>query len=287
MFLTKDQEIIKRGYQPYPKIINPTITFLNSMEKLFNLEYNKKKNQVSRLKISDALFYSEKFLTAYYKLHKVRYIQKSNSSKKIYIEQEISPLQLPIFLKSSDDLFNGELLIHIPKNQEYPLMFQGIILNKQITELTSGSYVHEITHSQLDSVKESIRYYQNSEILSIFNELLHDYLLDKNERILRVQDSRRIYEIFTCAQELFQYHKEKIHKSRRDLLEDTLYVSSGVKAYHLFSLFYFGNDAVKYHIINAIQQIFDGKLTVEDLLDEYEIKLNNISIKKMEKYFTR
>lgn len=118
----------------------------------------------------------------------------------------------------------------------------------------------------------------------MFNELFHASILDSEENILRLNDSRRLYEMKILTQSL-------LHPSaftREDLLLDSQYLISDLKAYNLFIKFYYGNETLKEEIISDIQSVFDGYMTVEDLLDKYNITLaNSIDNKKLLKYFNR
>ena len=157
-----------------------------------------------------------------------------------------------------------------------------------MTEQTSSSYVHEITHTQLDSLRGSIQEYYNMEVLSIFNELFHASILDKDERILRLNDSRRIYEMSITAQELRDHHNGKSPMSRDELLDCCKYLVSDLKAYQLFAIFYSANDTLKNEILDDIQSIFDGYMTLEELLNKYEITLESIeNSPQILKYYKR
>lgn len=153
---------------------------------------------------------------------------------------------------------------------------------------TSSSYVHEITHTQVDSLKGSLEEYYNVEVLSIFNELFHASILDKDEKILRLNDSRRIYEMSITAQELRKNFDGKNNMDRNELLDCCKYLISDLKAYDLFITFYNANNSVKNDILDDVQSVFDGIITVEELLAKYDVTLDSIEDSpKMLKYFKR
>ena len=53
------------------------------------------------------------------------------------------------------------------------LFFKSIDLGHKTNEMTGVCYVHEIVHTEVESLKGIVREYYNSEVLSIFTELLY------------------------------------------------------------------------------------------------------------------
>lgn len=275
MSITKDDEIIRRGLNSYPEIYYPSDDFITTLKEYQELPAAKKQYGIHNMKIEDAMYDAQQFLQYYYKLHNIPTVSiKKLLGVQIHIGRTISPLKLPIKLVPSDDIFSGAVK-EVFTNQKQHILFREINLNSTITEHTSASYVHEITHTQLDRMKGTVREYYNLEVISIFNELFHASILDKDERILRLNDSRRIHEMAVTAEEL-QSHKNGIYNmSREELLESCKYLISDIKAYNLFVLFYNANDTIKNEILDDIQSIFDGYLTVEELLLKYDITLES------------
>lgn len=274
--ISKDEEIIKRGLIANPSIINPSDKLIETLKLYETLPIAHKNYEVHTMTIEDALFDAQKFLMYYYKLHKVPSVSIHKLlGHQIHIGRTVNPLKLPVNLVPSDDIFSGSVT-EIITNRNPHIIFSGINLNGQTTEQTSSSYVHEITHTQLDRLKGSIQEYYNMEVLSIFNELFHASILDNDERILRLNDSRRIYEMSITAQELRDYHAGKSPMSRDELLDCCKYLISDLKAYQLFAIFYSASDTLKNEILDDIQSIFDGFMTVEELLNKYEVSLESV-----------
>ncbi|MGN1372297.1 MAG: hypothetical protein ACI4XM_08495 [Candidatus Coprovivens sp.] len=286
--ISKDEEIIKRNLNPHPDIIIPSQSLIDTLKQLEQLPIAKKEYEVHPMKLEESLYDAKTFLNYYYKLQDVPYsIIKKILGKEIHIVKPINPLKLPINLIENDDIFSGSVT-EIITTTKFHIVFREINLSNPITEQSSSSYIHEITHTQIDHIKGALRDYYNLEILSIFNELFHASILDQQETILRLNDSRRIYEMSISAQELIEYHKGKSKTTRDELLDCCKYLISGLKAYNLFITFYYGSDKLKNDILDDIQSVFDGYLTLEELLEKYDITLENSQEpKKLIKYFNR
>lgn len=282
MTLTKDKEIILRGYNPYPQIYKPSTKLVSLVTKLNKLDIAKKRNRVHTMELDEALYDASAFLDRYYNLHNIPLITNDTGAT---IVTNIHPYDLPLYEgEETDNIFSSSIIEDIISTPKPSINYIGINLAPTITEQTSTSYVHEITHSQLDHQIGVIKEFYHAEILSMFNELFHASILDSEENILRLNDSRRLYEMKILTQSL-------LHPSaftREDLLLDSQYLISDLKAYNLFIKFYYGNETLKEEIISDIQSVFDGYMTVEDLLDKYNITLaNSIDNKKLLKYFNR
>lgn len=288
MKISKDEEIVRRGLNANPAIINPSDQLIETLKLYEKFPIAQRDYAVHPMKIEDALYDAQKFLLYYYRLHKVNTVSIYKLlHHQIHFGRKTNPLKLPVSLVPSDDIFSGSVTEIFPTDNK-PIVFYEINLNSQITEQTSASYIHEITHTQLDSLKGSIKEYYNVEVLSIFNELFHAAILDKDERILRLNDSRRIYEMSITAQELRDSFDGKSPMDRDELLDCCKYLISDLKAYNLFVTFYNANDSLKNEILDDIQAIFDGYLTVEELLAKYDITFDSIQDSpKLLKYFKR
>ena len=90
------------------------------------------------------------------------------------------------------------------------------------------------------------------------------------------------------ADELREYHEGKSKMDRSELLDCCKYLVSGLKAYSLFIKFYYANDELKNEILDDIQAVFDGYLTVEELLFKHNISYESSQDKQvLTKYFSR
>lgn len=286
--ISKDEEIIKRGLIANPSIINPSDKLIETLKLYDSLPIAQKNYGIHQMSINDALYDAQTFLLYYYKLRKVPTVNIYKLlGHQVHIGKSINPLKLPINLINRDDIFSGSVT-EVITNRDPHIIFREINLNSQITEQTSSSYIHEVTHTQIDSLKGSIQEYYNLEIISIFNELFHASILGSDERILRLNDSRRINEMYVTAEELRDYHNGKSPMNRDELLDCCKYLISDLKAYQLFAIFYSASDAIKNELLDNIQSIFDGYMTVEELLNKYEITLESVeNSPKILKYYKR
>ena len=64
---------------------------------------------------------------------------------------------------------------------------------------------------------------------------------------------------------------------KEDLIDGTKYTESILKAYGLFTEYVLGSPALKKYILNSIQNIFNGTLQLEELLDEFELTSSSVA----------
>ena len=248
------------------------------------------------------------FFNDYYDIHDIGYLSDSRlksilNNEEIRTTSDISniynqsakiinPFKLPIQYKL--DGINGGTLVtqsiltedetlHKELLPKLNLYFTNIELPKRTTEVGTSSYIHEITHSQLESYKGIIEEYNNVEVLSIFNELLYAYNYCE-PIIFKKLLTNRLNSLFLSFNSIYEYKEVKFIKSviggieygEFDYHTDIKYLISTLKALKLF-VKCIGEDSItKYHIINLINKVFNGNMTVEDLLDKVEINQDNI-----------
>lgn len=284
------EETKYRGYSKTPEIIFPSTRLTNVVSLIDSVTLPNPK--IKRAHLKSILSSSEEFLNTYYDLHYIPYESKEliigpfNFGKKV---GNINPFDLPIKQIYYPDDFYGCLreVIAISDN-ETKLAFNHIELSKHVTEMTSLSYTHEIIHTELNHMLGLIRKYHNSEVLSIFNETLHAYLSNPNETLLRAHDYRRLKELVNTIKELACYYYKGDEKTKNALLEGSCYCVSTLKAYNLFISYYFGNNKIKKHIIESIQHVLDGEITLEEMLLNLNITFENSQDTKiLGKYLNR
>ena len=183
------------------------------------------------------------------------------------------PYDLPLYEgEETDNIFSSSIIEDIISTPKPSINYIGINLAPTITEQTSTSYVHEITHSQLDNQIGVIKEFYHAEILSMFNELFHASILDSEENILRLNDSRRLYEMKILTQSLLLPSAF----TREDLLLDSQYLIYDLKAYNLFIKFYYGNETLKEEIISDIQSVFEDAVAHRVVLSP-KARVNDLS----------
>lgn len=145
---------------------------------------------ISKKKIKDR---SISFFNKFFKLHEVGYLP-NNKLKQLFINKNfsnvekiidtynksalfVSPFKIPISYEYKE-LFSGTLVTQTlltddDKNSNKILSglniyFSEIVISSVKTDISTASYIHEITHSQIESNKGLTIAFNNQEVLSIF-----------------------------------------------------------------------------------------------------------------------
>ena len=215
------------------------------------------------------------------KLHG-RLVRSENDLIKLYngVGRLVDPFELPVrFVNEPYYYGNVSLCTNISDNPEFlkhmKIFFKSIELGHKTNDMTGVCYVHEIVHTQLESIKGIVKDYYNSELLSIFMELVYAY--EKGIVLLRETLKNRINMFLTEFHSLYNFISSK------DITEDGLwhnviackYIVSTVKAFHLFCNYYIGDDIEKNNILWEIQSVFSGRKSLEDVLDILGITYQN------------
>lgn len=215
------------------------------------------------------------------KLHG-RLVRSENDLVKLYngVGRLVDPFELPVrFVNEPYYYGNVSLCTNISDNPEFlkhmKIFFKSIELGHKTNDMSGVCYVHEIVHTQLESIKGIVKDYYNSELLSIFMELVYAY--EKGVVLLRETLKNRINMFLTEFHSLYNFISSK------DITEDGLwhniiackYIVSTVKAFHLFCNYYIGDDIEKNNILWEIQSVFSGRKSLEDVLDILGITYQN------------
>lgn len=248
-------------------------------------------SQLPASNIKSVLEKGQAFFDQYFRLHKIRSISEEELDALQYFEPEsseemldklnsypsIHPYNLPLLLKDVDFIYGLTLAFYAiveDLNLNYikktPILFRSISLSGYITPISTATYVHEVTHTQLDSQKGSVTSFINSEVLSIFLEFLSlentpylDFIL--NYRLKLLDDS-----ISSLREnDVSDYFSLEVAES------SSKYIASTIKAYQLYSIYSKGNLALKKEILNYIQNIFNNEICLEEVLNKYEITTHN------------
>ncbi len=280
-------EIKYRGCNPNPKIIIPSKEIVTIGFYIESLHLEEK--TLKREKLRNILKASKEFLNTYYDLHFVPCeIEYQKFALHFSLSGEINPFKLPIRKLKGEDDFYGCLRETISVGEKINLSFRSIELSENITQISSLSYTHEITHTQLNHMRGLIREYYNTEFLSVFNELLQAFYTKDNESLLREHDTRRLNEIPIVINELNKYHNTSDDGIKNVLLEGSCYLESILKAYNLFIRYYYSNETERKYIIKSLQRVIDGEITLEEILDILDISLENSQDEKtLTKYLSR
>ena len=154
--------------------------------------------------------------------------------------------------------------------------FSSILLSKNVTDLTVSCYLHEIMHSQLEKNKGVIGDYYNSEILSIFMELLYAYEnnLENYMRILTI----RINHMMLSFNSMYMYQTGQLKTIKYDktnFIKDGKYLISIMKAFNLFYKYINGSTGMKKQMLVGIQSVIDAEKQLEEFLTDYDVDYNS------------
>ena len=281
MSFTKDEEIIRHGYKQYPEIIDTSSKLMKTIDEISYFDNITRKFKVKLISKEIALSNSRTFLENNFRLHNVLVAVPVKIGSSVLQVTPQSPFSIPIVEEEIKRVFSGSV-IEFFADEISQILFKGIILSSLYTEQTSVSYVHEITHTQLDSMPGIVSEYYNSEVSSIFLELLYSH--STNENLLRLNDSNRILELINMIITVLTESKDE----RDRLLEASKYICSTLKAINLFIKYYYGSNAIKKDILTNIQKVFSGNLSLEEMLSKYDITYESSQDENtLKKYFTR
>ncbi len=281
-------EIKSRGYEEEPQIIIPAKPIIDLSRTIDTYFPNILRPEKSSLKINKNSTID--FYETFFKLQRVPFFsEKKYGPFKAEKQGDVHPFGLPIIkVKNTDSLYGSlnEVLFNPSTNKE--LFYKGISLSKNQTELSKLAYTHEIAHSQLNHVKGIIENYYDTEVISIFLELVHALEADTTEQLLENHDTVRLQELSSIIKELDKYHFTIDPETRNILIEASLYFESTLKAYNLFARYYFGSFSAKRAILQEIQKLFNQETSLNPLLDKFDISSEpNISKLTMTRYIKR
>ena len=187
--------------------------------------------------------------------------------------RKINPFEIPVEFEYNN-YFLGDLLLgydfsdKVEVLKKMKIYFEKIYLSKKNTVINSSSYVHEIVHTQIER-KGAILDHNNAEVLSIFMELLFLNDLDSSNILLYIGLINRIGDMI-LSYDLLQLKKDDI-----STYKNIKYFISTAKAIGLFEKYINANYLIKDEIVNNIQNVFDGKMTVDYFLSLFDINLED------------
>lgn len=279
MSLRKDEEIKRRGCKENPPIIKPSCELMRFITEISYYDCIIRKYEVKKLPKEIAISRGKSFLLDHFQIHNVVFVEELSQESSMVYAQSISPFSLPIIEEEIRNIFSGCLKEFFSSRTD-EIFFKGIILGSLYTEQTPVCYIHEIAHTQLDSIHGIVGDYYNSEILSIFLELFYSYSYSEN--LLNINNSHRILELVNMLESNLTTPKEE----RDKLLESSKYICSTLKAFALFIIYYYGSNSIKKEMLSKIQSVFNGNTQLEDLLSSYDITYESSQDEKMlKKYF--
>lgn len=273
MLSAKEQKILYNYYidEELANIIN----FINNRDDLENIKnaiINTKKGfnfDITNLKLEKV----KNLLNEYFNIKKVLYYPTTPSKFKFLRQKNyqkltpISPFDIPItYIPCEEKKLECSVIRSIPMQKLGNIqVIQSI--NFTPSNIMATTYAHEITHTQYQS-KEFIY----DEILPIFVEELINSLTDNNKNIFYV----RINNLLNCLKEINKkpFPQDEIDEFNK--LNTIKYIESTLIAYMLYHIY--SNESLsstKARIIDDVQSVIDGTISIEDLISKYELTNKN------------
>lgn len=263
------------GYKKGNEIIDVNSDLINISKILCDFTYNidNRRHFVTKGKLIKE---ARQLLDNFFDLHEVNFLPQK-VAENMNFALEMGLLEDRDFLKKVGEVsvkkspydipieFSGESITH-EKLLNDSVYFYSINIDKRTTKMSVPIYIHELGHTQLDSQRGVVIDYHNREVISIFLEQLSALMMDKSGKLLRNVELYRYQDLLRCIKVLIGNIKDDLYK-----LEACVFVVSTLKSDCLFDKYMSSDNKIKEEILWGIQKIFDGKETVEDLLDRYNI----------------
>ena len=281
--LSEEEQKILYNYYIDEELTN-IINFINNRDDLENIKnaiINAKKGfnfDITNLKLEKV----KNILNEYFNIKKVLYYPTTPSRFKFLRQKTyqkltpLSPFDIPITYIPCEEL-KCSVIRSIPMQKLGNIqVIQSI--NFTPSNIMATIYAHEITHTQYQS-KEFIY----DEILPIFVEELINSLTDNNKNIFYT----RINNLLECLKEINKnpFPQDEIEEFNK--LNTIKYIESTLIAYMLYHIY--TNESLsstKARIIDDVQSVIDGTLSIENLISKYELTDKNTkSLTLFKSYF--
>lgn len=196
----------------------------------------------------------------------------------------VDPYDLKVHFCKKEGLIEGELIssfFDTVRDGEIvtDISFDKINMSSICTIVTPCVYAHELTHTQLQSQRGIVKYYENLECLSYFVQLVVGLEISDEEDVLKMMEKFIKVELIRLITGI----EQNMAKDDDDLYDTGKYLNSTIKALKLFILYYNGSQFMRLDMLKRVQKIFDGDMYLEDMLDYYGIneKVENDIIKHL------
>lgn len=272
--LSEEEQKILYNYYIDEKLTN-IINFINNRDDLENIKnaiINAKKGfnfDITNQKLEKV----KNILNDYFNIKKVLYYPTTPSRfkfirKKTYKNlSPMSPLDIPItYISCEEKKLDCSVIRSMPMQKLGNIqVIQSI--NFTPSNIIAATYAHEITHTQYKS-KEFIY----DEILPIFVEELINSLTDNNKNIFYA----RINNLLECLKEINKNPLPQDEIEEFNKFNTIKYIESTLIAYMLYHIY--SNESLsstKARIIDDVQSVIDGTISIENLISKYELTDKN------------
>lgn len=239
-----------------------------------------------------------KFYEKYFNIHDVQYITESDSRDifarlkdaqdtlkafKEYYEmlKQISPYDIPIKLCDGDSMVGdvSKVIITVPIEyqdllEQKPVPFSTINLGKELTNVSTVTYIHELAHTQQERIIGYTNSILNKEVISIFLEKIYALEIDPTGKTLAMSERKRfMYLAFLIRQ--VRCDGKLINLTDQEKVDSYSHIHSTLIAEKLFDMYLQERKQKKKDkYFYNIQDVFDGKITVEELLERHDVNIN-------------
>ncbi len=176
-----------------------------------------------------------------------------------------TPFYIPLKQQVSDPYYSG-LICYFPDGldeEALPIINSKIVMSPY-TNISPSFYVNQICSTQLDGVRGSVPNFHDREVLSILMEKILAY--ESSDDIFPIIHNYRMRELKTDMQLIKEDPKNNVVWS---------FVISTIKAEELFDYYISLSDNDKREFFKTIQRIFDGEMSLQELLNTSEITLES------------
>ncbi len=194
----------------------------------------------------------------------------------------INPFDLPITLIEGNSMAGQTqkpLIVSAAPGYKGKVVipFSGISLGENLTDLSIATHIHEVAHTQTESIPGYAENYENKEVISIFLEKLAALELDSTGELLRMSERMRYRYLLDMINKIKltpRYRQMGITITEEDLINASSYINATLIATKLFDIYQKARkQKERDKMLRGIQQIFDGQITVEQFLSSYNITL--------------
>lgn len=198
------------------------------------------------------------------------------------LTKEVNPFDIPIELTEGHSMV-GEVrkdimvipVEYVPEDTGIFIPFTKIKLGNELDKLSPATYIHEIAHTQTESHPGYTESFLNREVISIFLEKLSAMELDHSLELLKRSERKRFEDLAHNINNI-KMNGKFINLTSEEELKTYSYIRSTLLAEKLFDLYLNERKQKnKDKYISDIQDIFDGKITVEELLLKHNVTVNN------------
>jgi len=158
------------------------------------------------------------------------------------------------------------------------------VINKSTENITLFK-PNFIDANEKRAIKIQIPGITNEYFIVEYHEKLNTYE-SYSADLMKINDTIRLSELFNDLNFLDYLRTDDIKATEEEILSCGKYATSIAKAYSLFIEYIKGTPALRKYILNCIQNVFDGNMQLEDILDEFEITFDScFEDQKLLKYF--